>query len=96
MSESTVPENDVMNDEEVRALRATPPEIIVGNHAFHLMELAAIYLSSESPQLDEARLAIDAVSGMLNSLGDRLGDSGSLLHEGLAQIQMAYVRVSSS
>ena len=37
-----------------------PVEVVVANHAFGLFELAALHLSLQPPQLDEARVAIDA------------------------------------
>src|SRR5271156_6767478 len=88
--------DDVMSDEEVRALRATPPEIVVANHVFHLLELAALHLSAEPPQFEQAQLVIDAVAGILHSVGPRLGENSGLLSEGLAQIQLAFVRLSTA
>ena len=88
--------SDVMSEDEVRALRATPPEIVVANHVFHLLELAALHLSSEPPQLVQAQLVIDAVAGLLQAVGNRLGEHSELLREGLTQIRLAYVRLSTS
>ncbi len=88
--------NDLMSEEEIAALREAPAEIVVANHVFHLLELAALHVSAEPAQLAAAQLAIDAVSGILGALGERLGERGTLLSEGLAQIQLAYVRVASA
>ena len=93
---SSDPANDLMSDDEVRALRATPPEIVVANHVFHLLELAALHLSAEPPQMVQAQLVIDAVGGLLGATGDRLGEHSELLRDGLAQIRLAYVRFSST
>ena len=55
-------------------LARTPAEVVVANHAFGLFELAALHLSLQPPQLDQARLAIDALASLVDGLGDRLGD----------------------
>ena len=48
--------------EELRdQLARTPAEVVVANHAFGLFELAALHFSLQPPQLDQARLAIDAL-----------------------------------
>ena len=94
---STSPENsdDVFTESEMEALRATPPEIVIANHVFHLLELAAIHVSATPPQLAEAQVTIDAVAGVMGAVGDRLGEPSALLSEALAQIQLAYVRVAA-
>lgn len=88
--------NDLLNEEQIAALREAPVEIVVANHVFHLLELAALHVSAEPAQLDSAQIAIDAASAVLASVNDRLGERATLLHEALAQIQLAYVRVASS
>src|ERR1700691_4900869 len=64
-------------------LAATPAEVVVANHAFGLFELAALHLSLQPPQLDQARLAIDALAALVDGVGPRLGDPGRQLFEGL-------------
>lgn len=83
--------------EEVRArLTAVPAEVIVTNHAFGLYELAAIHLHSPEPDLDSARLAIDALAHLVDGLGARLGAEYATLGEALSTLRMAYVTVSGS
>ena len=41
---------------------STPAEVVVANHAYGLFELAAIHLSQQPPNLEEARLAVDALA----------------------------------
>src|SRR5579863_5815425 len=77
------PEGD-MSEEELHAemaavrdkLAHTPAEVIIDNHAFGMFELAALHLSLDPPQLDQARLAIDALGLLVEGLGERLGDHG--------------------
>jgi hypothetical protein len=76
--------------------RPTPPEVVIGNHVFHLLELAALHLSASPPQLAHARLTIDAVAGLLHEVSDRIGEHGPLLNEALAQIQLAFVHVAQA
>ena len=83
--------------EEIEALRAqlarTPPEVVIANHAFGLFELSALHLSLQPPQLDQARLAIDALGALVEGLAGRLGDAEATLNEGLAQLRLAFVQI---
>jgi hypothetical protein len=88
--------NDLMSEDEIAALREAPADIVIANHVFHLLELAALHVSAEPAQLESAQLAIDAVAGILGALEGRLGERGALLGEGLAQVQLAFVRVASA
>lgn len=74
-------------------LARTPAEVVVANHAFGLFELAALHLSLQPPQLDQARLAIDALAALVDGLGERLGEHASELSDGLANLRMAYVQI---
>jgi hypothetical protein len=69
---------------------------VVANHAFGLFELAALHLSLDPPQLDQARLAIDAFAALVEGLGERLGDHTKELGDGLAQLRMAYVQIHAA
>lgn len=77
-------------------LARTPAEVVVANHAFGLFELAALHLSLQPPQLDQARLAIDALSSLVDGLGDRLGDHAKELADALANLRMAYVQINAA
>lgn len=74
-------------------LAAAPAAVVVANHVVGLFQLAAIHLNQDPPQLDDGRLAIDAVKGILDAVGDRLGDDGEALRTGLTQLQLAYVEL---
>lgn len=77
-------------------LAHTPAELVIANHAFGLFELAALHLSLHPPQLDQARLAIDALAGVVDALGSRLGDAHPQLADGLSQLRMAYVQIHAA
>ena len=77
-------------------LAHTPAEVVVANHAYGLFELAALHLSLEHPQLDQARLAIDALGYLVEGLGPRLGEPAGDLSTALAQLRMAFVQVSAA
>jgi hypothetical protein len=87
--------NDLFSEDEIAALRAAPAETVVGNHVFHLLELATIHLSAEPANFDEAQLCIDAVGGLMDAIGERLGEHGPLLAQALAQVRLAYVDVTA-
>ena len=77
-------------------LARTPAEVVVANHAYGLFELAALHLSLNPPQLDQARVAIDAFACLVEGMGPRLGPASEELGAGLAQLRMAFVQVSAA
>lgn len=77
-------------------LARTPANVVIANHVFGLFELAALHLSQQPPQLDQARLAIDAMAAVVEGLGDRLGEYAGELGDGLAQLRMAYVQINTA
>lgn len=74
-------------------LRA-PAELVVANHAMGLWELGALHLSARPPQLAQARLAIDALTCLVDGLKGRLGEPEKTLTEGAAQLRLAFVQVA--
>ncbi len=74
-------------------LAAAPAAVVVANHVVGLFQLGAIHLNQDPPHLEDGRLAIDAVKGILDAVGDRLGDDGEALRTGLTQLQLAYVEL---
>jgi len=74
-------------------IAATPAAQLVANHAMGFYELAAIKLSQDPPLFNEAQLAIDALSAVLESVGARLGEDLAPLRQGLQQLQMAFVQL---
>jgi hypothetical protein len=77
-------------------IQNTPAQVIVANHAIQLFELARIYLSGQPPSFDDARLAIDAMTAVVESLGGRLGEDEATLTDALAQIRLAFVQMRKS
>jgi len=75
-------------------LANTPASVVVANHAIGLFQLAAIHLDREPPNLDDARLAIDALAAIVDGLEGRLGEEEDALREARAQLQLAFVHVA--
>jgi hypothetical protein len=73
-------------------LAQTPASVVVANHAVGLFQLAALHLNRGN--LEEGRLAIDAMGGILDATADRLGEEGPALREGLAQLRLAFVALT--
>ena len=77
-------------------LASTPAAVVVANHVMGFYELAAIHLSQQPPNLDEAAVAIDAMGGVVEKLPGRLGEAETTLKDALHQIRMVYVRVEQA
>jgi hypothetical protein len=81
---------------EARArLADVPAEVVVVNHVMGLYELGAIHLSSPTPDLAAASLAIDAMAMLVEGMGDRLGEDAPTMSDALANIRMAFVGVKA-
>jgi hypothetical protein len=76
-------------------LLATPAGLVVGQQALQFYELAALHLSQPEPRLDDARVAIDALAGVIERVGSRLGEAEPALRQALNQLQLAVVEASS-
>jgi hypothetical protein len=91
-------------DEELQAeLRAmqeqmvrTPAAIVVANHCIGLVELAALHLGQNPPNLTDAQIAIDALAGILDALGPRMEENGPPLRQALNQMRMAFVEAKTA
>ena len=97
-------QDEALNEEEVAAQLAqmeeelvrTPAEVVVANHAFGLFQLAALHLSLQPPQLDQARTAIDALAALVEGMAGRLGEHEQELNDGLGQLRLAFVRLRAA
>jgi len=78
-----------------RQILSAPAAQFVTNHVVGFYELAAIHLGQPQPDLEEARLAIDAMAAVLDAVGPRLGDDLAPLRQGLDQLQMAFVELKT-
>ncbi|MEI8000224.1 MAG: hypothetical protein WCI50_02640 [Actinomycetes bacterium] len=89
--------------EEVEAMRqllhqlaSVPMSEHVLRHVEGLVELAALHLQGfddVEPNPEEAAIAIDAIAGIVESLGDRLGPNAAPLRDLVAQLRLAWVQV---
>jgi hypothetical protein len=77
-------------------LARTPAEVVIANNAYGLFELAALHLSLQPPQLEQARTAIDAFGALVEGMVGRLGEHEPELVEGLAQLRLAFVQIRSA
>lgn len=82
---------------EVRAqLAQVPAAQVVANHAMGCWELAAIHLSAQPPNLEQAQLAIDAFGALNGVLQGKLGPDEATLADALAQLRLAYVQIKAT
>ena len=85
---------------EIRAMQEqmlrTPAAVVVANHAIGLVELAALHLGQNPPHLADAQLCIDALAGLLDAVGPRMGENGPVLVQALNQMRMAFVEAKAS
>lgn len=74
-------------------LAAAPPEYVVANHVMGLYELAAVHLNREAPNIGAARLAIDALGGLLDACKGRLGPDEATLVQARTSLQVVFVQL---
>ena len=75
-------------------LAQTPAAVVIANHAVGLFQLAAIHLNRRPPNLEEGRLAIDAMAALIEGLQGRLGEEEEALRDALTQVRLAFVSLS--
>ena len=83
-------------DEVRRQLASVPAAVVVANHAMGMYELAAIHLSSQPPAFEEAQVAIDGMTAIVEALQGRLGENEPTLRDALSQLRMAYVQLKGA
>ena len=86
--------DDEQYEQMRRQLLELPAADIVAQHAMALYELAALHLSAPEPRLPDARLAIDALTALIEGLSGRLGSAEAPLANALPQLKMAYVEAT--
>ena len=77
-------------------LLETPAAVVVANHCIGLFQLAALHLEQDPPKLTEAKVAIDAMGAIVETLGSRLGEDEGSLRDALTQLRLAYVQRQGS
>jgi hypothetical protein len=93
-----------IGEEELRAellamqeqMLQAPAVVVVANHCIGLVELAALHLGQDPPHLADARVAIDALAGVLDAVGPRLADNEAPLRQALNQMRMAYIEAKTA
>ena len=78
-----------------RQILSAPAAQFVTNHVVGLYELAAIHLGQPEPDLEEARLAIDAMAAVPDTTEDPPGADGQALRDAPTQLQMVFVQLRS-
>ncbi len=83
--------------EEARArMLGAPAGAVIGQQALSFYELAAVYLNEDPPRVSDARIAIDALRGVVEALGSRLGEAEQPLRQALHQLQMVAVEATKA
>ena len=77
-------------------LLEAPAGLVVGQQALQFYELAALHLSQPEPRLDDARIAIDALAGVVDAVGPRLGEAETPLRQAVNQLRLAFVEATRS
>lgn len=77
-----------------RQILAAPASQVVTNHVVGLYELAAIHLGQPEPDLEAARLAIDAMAAVMDATERRLGEDAAALRQALTQLQQVFLQMS--
>lgn len=81
-------------DEARDRMLQMPAGVVIGQQALQFYELAAVYLSQDTPRLADAQTAIDAFAAVVEKLESRLGEAEDPLRQALNQIQLAYVETA--
>ncbi|HBQ52601.1 MAG: hypothetical protein EB144_00555 [Actinobacteria bacterium] len=95
MSDNPTSDQDKAMAEARARLAETPAKVVVANHVIGLYELAAIHLGANPPRFEDARLAIDALAAIVDSLGSRLGEEHETFKDALANIRLVYVKLTT-
>ena len=86
------PEQEAQARKMAQEMAEVPSIDWVINVAVSLANAAGVKLNSR--QMEDARLAIDALAGLMGSVGSRLEDAEAPLRQTLAELQMAYTQIA--
>ena len=67
---------------------------VIANHAIGLYELAAIHLTAEKPDLASTKVAVDALTTLVEGMEGQLGQAEPTLKESLHNIRLGFVQRS--
>jgi hypothetical protein len=70
----------------------TPIEQMITQHIIGLRELVILHLQQPRPDFEAANAAIDAIRGIVEGVGTRLGELEQPLRGDLQQLEMAFVQ----
>lgn len=87
------PEREARAQEVARQIAETPALEWVVNVAVTLANVAGTKI--DMGQATDARLAIEALAGLIDRLGTDMGDAETPLRSTLAQLQMAYAQAAN-
>ncbi|HEX2050059.1 MAG TPA: hypothetical protein VHJ34_05410 [Actinomycetota bacterium] len=87
------PEQEAEARRMAEEIARVPARDWVVSAAMNLVNVATVKLDAGTPA--EAQLAIDALAGLLDRVGDGLGDVARTFRQLLAQLQMAYAEIVS-
>jgi hypothetical protein len=73
-------------------LLSAPASVVIANHCIGLFQLAVLHLEQNPPNFSDAKLAIDAMGAVVETLGTRLGDEEPPMREALTQLRLAFVQ----
>lgn len=85
---------------ELRAMQeqliSVPAASVIANHVVNIFQLAMLHLFAEPPKFEEASLAIDAATAIVDKLNGRLGPDEPTLVDAVHQMRLAFVQVRNS
>lgn len=88
------PEQEAQARKMAEEMAEVPSLDWVINVAVSLANAAGIKLNTR--QMEDASLAIDALAGLMGSVGSRLQDAETPLRQTLAELQMAYTQIAGA
>jgi hypothetical protein len=94
--------HDLTHEEEAELremqeqLLSVPASAVISNHVVNIFQLAMLHLFTEPPSLDEAALAIDAATAIVEKLSGRLGQDEQTLVDAVHQMRLAFIQVRNA
>lgn len=79
-----------------RQVAETPAAEMLANHLMRFFDLVTIYLDADPPAFNDAATVIEAIRGVVEVIGPRLGEQERTVREMLSQAQMLFVQVKDA